>query len=155
MSAIHVSMRELDSEKTEQLLAKHHVGFMALAFRDRVSIGLVNYVYANGWIYGRLEGGPDMATLQHHPWAAFEVSEVDSVYDWRTAIVHGSVDLLSPTESPRDEYGIALERLRSAVPAIMTSRDPVPQRVQLFRLHVDELVGRASRSNAPAGLPQA
>jgi uncharacterized protein len=153
MSAIHVSRRDLDDGATEALLAKHHVGFMALAFHDRVSIGLVNYVYANRWIYGRFEGGPDLATLQHHRWVAFEVSEIDSVYDWRTVIVHGSVDLLSPTESPQDEYRVALERLRSAVPAILTAHDPMPQRVQLFRLHVDELVGRASRSDASAGLP--
>jgi uncharacterized protein len=154
MAAIHVDMRELNGEATEALLAKHHVGFMALAFRDRVSISLVNYVYANRWIYGRLQWGPDLATLQHHPWAAFEVSEIDSVYDWRTAIVHGSVELLSPTESPGDQYRVALERLRTAVPAIMTPLDPVPQRVQLFRLHVDDLVGRASQSDGPADLPR-
>jgi nitroimidazol reductase NimA-like FMN-containing flavoprotein (pyridoxamine 5'-phosphate oxidase superfamily) len=156
VGAIRVDTRELTSVACEALLAKHHVGSMALAFHDRVTIALSNYVYADHWIYGRMEHGPDLAALRHHQWVAFEVSEIDGIYDWRTVTAHGSVQFLSDTESSArgaGEFAEALARLRSAVPAVFTPRDPMPQRVQLFRLHVDELVGRETRSNAHDSLP--
>ena len=79
MTAIHISMSELDTEGTETLLSAHHVGLMALAHRDRVTIVLVNHVYADQSIYGWLEGGPDVPTLHHHQWVAFSVSEIDGI----------------------------------------------------------------------------
>jgi nitroimidazol reductase NimA-like FMN-containing flavoprotein (pyridoxamine 5'-phosphate oxidase superfamily) len=149
MTAIHISTSELDTETTEMLLSAHHVGFMALAHHDRVTIILVNYVYADQSIYGRLEGGPDVSTLHHHQWVAFSVSEIDGIYDWRSVLVHGSVYLLSPQASQPEalEYQATLARLRSVVPAVLTPRDPAPQRTQLFRLHVDTMVGQSSRSS--------
>jgi uncharacterized protein len=153
MNGIRVTTAQLETAAAEALLAKHHVGSMAIGFHDRVTITLVNYVYANRWIYGRMEDGPDLAALRHHQWVAFELSEVSGIYDWRAVTVHGSVQLLSDGPSPREteEFHHALALLRAAVPAVLTPRDPMPQRVQLFRVHVDELVGRQSRSVGHAG----
>jgi uncharacterized protein len=153
---IRVRTRSLEQAEMEGLLARHHVGSMAIAFHDRVTIALTNYVYANRWIHGRMENGPDLATLKHHHWVAFEVSEIEGVYDWKTVTVHGSVQLLADSGSSAvgsQEFHSALEQLRSAVPAIFTPRDPMPQRVQLFRLYVDELIGREVRSNAKGRVP--
>src|SRR5258708_19598301 len=97
---VRVSTRALTHAEAEALLAKHHVGSMAVAFHDRVTIALSNYMYADRWIYGRMEHGPDLATLRHHPWVAFEVSEIDGIYDWRTVTVHGSIELLAYDASP-------------------------------------------------------
>lgn len=157
MSTIRVDTRQMDTASVEALLTKHHVGSMALAFHDRVTISLVNYVYAKGWIYARLEDGPDLATVQHHRWVAFEVSEIDGIYDWRSVTARGSVEFLprDGTGAVKREFDAAVDILRSAVPAVFTSHDPMPQRVQLIRIHVDDLIGRQSRSNAPADLPPA
>lgn len=157
MHPIQVRVRQLDEDAIERLLMKHHVGSMALAFHDRVTISLVNYVYADRWIYGRMEEGPDVAVLLHHPWVAFEVAEIDGIYDWRTATANGSVQFLSEGKSVREtaEARDALERIRSVVPAVFTPRDPMPHRVQLFRVYADELSGREARSNAGADLPGA
>lgn len=57
MTAIQVTTCRLDDDVAEALLAKHHVGSMAIAFHDRVTIALVNYVYAERWIYGRSRTG--------------------------------------------------------------------------------------------------
>ncbi len=155
VSAIRVSSRVLSHAEMETLLAKHHVGSIAVAFHDRVTIVFSNHVYADQWIYGRMEQGPDLATLRHHRWVAFEVSEIDGIYDWRAVTVHGSIELLVDDASVRgaEAFQAALSRLRSVVPAIFTPRDPVPQRVQLFRLHADELVGREFSSNDRGELP--
>jgi hypothetical protein len=158
MPATQVRVRELERAEAEALLARHHVGSMAISFHDRVRTALVNYVYADGWIYGRMEDGPDLATVKHHLWVAFEVREVDGIYDWRTVSVNGSVELLSDHGGTHEaaEFRQALERIRSVVPAVFTKRDPMPQRVQLFRLFADEIVGREARSSSGAGdLPPA
>ncbi len=156
---MHVTVRDLDAQEVESLLAKHHVGSMAIAFHDRVTIELVSYVYADHWIYARMEDGPDLTTLQHHHWVAFQVSEIDGIYDWRTATAHGSVQLLFDERTPREaeEYRNALELVRSAVPDVFTPRDPMPQRVQMFRLYTDEVRGREAQStNSPTlDLPSA
>lgn len=80
------------------------------------------------------------------------MNEIKGIYDWRTVTVNGSVQLLSDDGSTHEatEFREALEQLRSAVPAVFTTRDPMPQRVQIFRLHADELVGREARSDAGA-----
>jgi nitroimidazol reductase NimA-like FMN-containing flavoprotein (pyridoxamine 5'-phosphate oxidase superfamily) len=157
MSAIHVRVTPMDNAAIEALFAKHHVGSMAIAFHDRVTIALVNYVYANRWIYGRMEDGPDITTLRHHHWVAFEVNEIRGIYDWRTATANGSVEFLSANGPEREaaEARQALALLRTAVPAVFTPRDPLPQRVQLFRIYADTLAGREASSDAGSALPPA
>lgn len=157
MSRIHVRTHRLDEATAKALLAKHHVGSIAIAFHDRVTIVLVGYVYSGGWIYGRMEEGPDLTTLKHHHWVAFQTNEIDGIYDWRTVTVHGSVQLLFDDGStPRGaEYRKAVELLRTAVPAVFTPRDPMPERVQLFRLYADTIEGREAQSDSVTGLPPA
>ena len=154
---MRVETRRLTREAAESLCAKHHVGSLAIGFHDALTIELVNYVYSEGSIYGRLEDGPDLTVLKHHQWVAFQMSEVEGVYDWRTVTVRGSVQLLIAERSEHDraECEKALALLRSVVPAVMTDRDPIPQRVQLFRLFIDSIEGRESRSESARGLPPA
>jgi nitroimidazol reductase NimA-like FMN-containing flavoprotein (pyridoxamine 5'-phosphate oxidase superfamily) len=149
-------MRALDRHEAESLLAKHHTGHMAFAFHDRITIQLVNYVYADGWLYSRLEPGATMTTLLHQQWVAFQVDEVEDVYDWRAVTVHGSVQFLDNDRSSpawRD-FNHAAELIRRQVPSVLTAHDPLPERVQLYRIHVDELIGRASESTERAHLPK-
>ena len=143
MSTVHVTRRALTDEESGALLAKHHVGSMALAFHDRVSLDLVNYVYADRWLYGRMEEGPDLTTLRHNHWVAFQVSEIRGLYDWRAVTVNGPWQLLSDRGAPVDAEAAraALASIRAVVPAVFTSRDPVPERVHLFRLYVEEMRG--------------
>ena len=92
-----VELRVMDRDAAEALLRRHHVGRMAFTHHDRVRIQLVNYVFADEWIYARIEAGEGFVTLRHNPWIAFEVDGID---DWRTVTVHGSVHfLLDPSAS--------------------------------------------------------
>jgi len=157
MENIEVEARSLDRREAESLLSNHHTGRMAFAFHDRITIGLVNYVYADGWIYARIEHGPALTTLRHHQWVAFEVDELETVYDWRAVTVHGSIQFLSDDRSSPEwrDFNRAVELIRAQVPSALTSDDPLPERNQIYRIHVDELLGRESRSNAPEKLPGA
>ena len=149
MCAIVVRTRELERAEAEALLREQHVGAMAFAFRDRVAITLVNYVYRDPWIYARIEEGPDFETLRHNQWVAFEARAATGVFDWRTVTVNGSVEFLSMDGSPaaNRSFHDAVAVVQSVVPAVFTEHDPFPRRVHFFRLHVDNIAGREARTS--------
>lgn len=124
------------------ILARNHVGRLAYSFRDRVDIVPVHYVFDDGWLYGRTSPGAKVKTLRHSRWVAFEVDEIDDMYEWRSVVVRGALyqlteDLVSP-----DVREHAIEVLRRIMPDAFTPRDPVPSRTLLFRIHVDACTGR-------------
>jgi nitroimidazol reductase NimA-like FMN-containing flavoprotein (pyridoxamine 5'-phosphate oxidase superfamily) len=146
------TFRELSRDECDALLARNHVGRVAFAYHDRVDIEPVHYVYAQGWLHGRTAPGAKLAILQHNPWIAFEVDEIEGLFDWRSIVVHGSVHIPDPEGSPtdRDAHAATLAQLRRFVPDTFTKSDPAPHRLLLFRIHVDDVKGRAAESGAPA-----
>jgi len=141
---------ELDRETAEAILRRNHVGRLAFTFRDRVDIEPIHYIYAHEWLYGRTSAGTKLTTLHHHPWVAFEVDEIESAVEWRSVVIHGTVYFLSPEGSDREReaYETAVEQLRSLYPDALTAKDAVPHRNVLFRIHVDDVVGRRSTTQA-------
>ena len=146
--------RELTRAECDALLERNDVGRVAFSFHDHVDIEPVNYIYANGWLHGRTAPGAKIHVLRHHPWVAFEVDEVDGLFDWRSVTIHGVVHVPDPEGSPDDQAAHAdtLERLRELIPETLTKDDPAPRRLLLFRIHVDNVSGRAAstQQSAPA-----
>jgi uncharacterized protein len=142
------TFRDLDADECRALLARHHVGRLATSHRDRVDIIPIHYVYEDGWIYGRSAAGTKLETVTHNRWVAFEVDEVDGPFDWRSVVVKGGFYFLRPEGSSQEqelyEKGVAV--IRRMVPVAFTDRDPLPERAIIFRIHVDELTGRAASS---------
>jgi nitroimidazol reductase NimA-like FMN-containing flavoprotein (pyridoxamine 5'-phosphate oxidase superfamily) len=155
MRPVHVTTRTLDRREMDALLARHHVGRLAASFEDRHSLTLVNYTYANDWVYIRIESGERRTTIEHHPWVAFEVDEIDGIYDWRTVTVYGPVQFLTDDthSSAWRDFNTAVQLIRSVVPGARTSEDPMPDRVHLFRIYVDTITGSEARSDARDVLP--
>ncbi len=139
---------ELKRDEIDALLARNHVGRIAYAFHDRVDIEPINYVYADGWIYGRTSHGSKLETIAHHRWVAFEVDESKGIFDWSSVVARGVVDFLTPESAPADahsfEHGLAL--LRELLPGTLQANDPVPFRHVVFRIHLDEVTGRQART---------
>lgn len=149
--------RELTPAECRALLARHHVGRIAYVFRDRVDIEPIHYVYADGEIVFRTARGSKFDKLRHHPWVAFEVDEVDGLFDWRSVVAHGTVYHLQNSGSRADitAYRRAVSRLRSFVGETLRANDPAPFRDIIVGLYVDQMTGRAaspgtSRRPAPA-----
>ena len=157
MEPIRVTTRALKPKRMTELLTRHHVGRMAFSLHDRLSIVLANYLFSDGWIYSRMEMGSELVTRLHNRWVAFEVDEVDGLYDWRTVSINGSVQFLSdgPTAIEARDFKTAADLIQAVVPSVLTPADPMPNRVQLFRIHVDQMVGSEARSNARDSLPSA
>ncbi|HEY7898242.1 MAG TPA: hypothetical protein VIC03_07480 [Gemmatimonadaceae bacterium] len=154
---LHVHVRELSRTESLTVLGRHHVGRVGISFHDLVRVKLCPYIYSQGWIYARTELGQDLTMAKHHPWAAFEAGEVEGIYDWISVEVSGAIEFLTSDMQSRDwfEFENAVNLLRSAVPQILTADDPMPERVQLVRVHVDNIFGRESHSGTAATLPPA
>ncbi len=144
------AFRALSRRECEALLAAHHVGRLAYAFRDRVDIEPVHYVFSDGRIVGRTQFGAKVTVLAHHPWVAFEVDDVRALFEWQSVVVHGRITFPDPdgSSTDREEYAHGIEAFRSLVPTAFTAGDPTPARELIFVLHPQEVTGRAATSPA-------
>lgn len=142
------TIRSLNRAECDAILERNHLGRLAYAFHDRVDIEPLHYGFDNGWLIGRTSYGAKLATLRHSPWVAFEVDEVDGVFDWRSVVVHGVFDIVTadgpPTEASAWEH--AIELLRQLVPATAAPGDPVAFRTVVFRIAIDSVTGREART---------
>lgn len=151
MSAAAVpTFRELSRKECEEVLGRNHLGRIAFSFHDRVDIEPIHFAHRGEWLYVRTAPGAKIMTVAHNKWVAFEVDEVDGVFDWRSVVVRGSVYLLDPegTKQEKQAHADAIELLRTVVPATFRAGDPVAFRSLVLRIHVDEMTGR-SATTAP------
>ncbi len=146
-------IRELDRGEIDEILTRNHVGRIAFSFRDRVDIQPINYVYSDGWLYGRTSPGTKLSTIQHNYWVAFEVDEIEDAAHWRSVVIHGGFYTIPASGSPQAEetWDRAVEILRTLWPAMLTPDDPVPHRWVLFRIAVQEVRGLAAGGDEPPG----
>ena len=137
-------------EECNALLHRRHVGRMAFCLHDRVDIAPIHYVHSDGWLFARTSHGAKMDVLAHSPWVAFEVDEIDGVFDWRSVVVHGTAYPMEREGSPRDaeHWARGIELLREIVPETGTADDPVPYRSLVFGIFVHSVTGRASTTRA-------
>jgi nitroimidazol reductase NimA-like FMN-containing flavoprotein (pyridoxamine 5'-phosphate oxidase superfamily) len=136
--------RELTRDECEAVLARNHVGRIAFSYHDHVDIEPIHFVYEDGWIYGRTADGTKLRALAHNRWVAFETDEVSAPFEWRSVVSKGALYLLEPDGVRGDEYNHAVGVLRSFIPETLGEHDPVPDRTVVFRIHTDQMTGRAA-----------
>ena len=136
----------LTTDEMEDLLRRKHVGRIAFTDGRRVDLVPISYVYNDGAIYGRAAPGTRMSALGGQPWVAFQVDEIRGPFDWESVVAKGTVYVVEPGLSPNldERYQLALKIIRSAMPEALTDGDPAPARTIVFRMHIDELEGRAA-----------
>jgi uncharacterized protein len=139
------SIRELDAKECHAILARHQVGRLAFAHKDRVDVEPIHFVHDDGWIYGRTAPGTKLEVVSKNRWVAFEVDEVRALFDWASVVAKGGFYFLRKDGSEQEValYDEAVAILRRLIPETLTPDDPMPERVILFRIHIDELTGRA------------
>ena len=142
--------RALAREECQSLLARNRVGRIAFARGNRIDIVPLHYVFANGVICGRTAPGTRLERASENfanAWpAAFEVDEVDGLFDWRSVVVHGNLHAATPGDEEwrRDtsDWERALRSFRALIPEAFSDGDPTPFRDVLVRLDVVEISGR-------------
>lgn len=147
-------IRDLTRVECEELLQRNHVGRIAFAFRGKVDIEPIHFVFADQAIYVRTTHGTKLSVLAHHPWVAFEVDEIDGPFDWKSVVVKGTVYPVEKADIPQlaKSYEHARDVLQAVMPAAFTADDPAPQRSIILRIHIHEWEGRASNA-VPDHLP--
>jgi nitroimidazol reductase NimA-like FMN-containing flavoprotein (pyridoxamine 5'-phosphate oxidase superfamily) len=139
---------KLGERACRALLRRHRVGRLAFSFKDRPDIEPIGFLLDGDWLYGRTSRGTKLVQLKHHPWVAFEVDEIDGPFDWRSVVVHGAVYFLNPSGEEHPDFERALRLFRRRDPRILRSDDPVPDRTIFFRIHLDEITGRAASTGS-------
>jgi uncharacterized protein len=145
----------LDRDACVAILARNHVGRIAYAWSNHVDIEPLHYVYHDGWLYGRTSEGAKLQVTGGNWWpVAFEVDEVEGLFQWRSVVVHGGFYTLGADglDFQREEWAHGLELLRTLVPETFTEADPAAFRTVVFRMAVQELTGREA---IPGGAPAA
>lgn len=145
------SFRDLDRDECDAILGRNQLGRIAFSFHDRVDIEPIHYVHRGEWLYARTSPGAKLTVLAHNRWVAFEVDEVDDIFDWRSVVVRGSVYVLHPEGAQLDRraHAEAVELLRTVIPGAFANDDPVAFRNLVIRIHLDEVTGRAATSSSP------
>lgn len=146
------AFRDLDFNEIESMLKAHTYGRLAFSFRDRVDIEPIHYVYDDGWLVCRTGPGTKLTQLAHHPWVAFEIDEVRGLFEWRSVVVKGTVYFVEPdgTAELDERARVSVEALRRLVPGALSDDDPTPGRNIVFRVHIDEMHGRAAATDGAA-----
>jgi hypothetical protein len=144
MASTTPTIRELSREECESVLRVHKYGRLAFTFHDRVDIEPIHYIYDDGWIVARTGLGTKLNVMGHHPWVAFEVDDVQDMFSWRSVVVKGTAYMMeeggTATDIAARDHAIAA--FRRLLPAAFTPDDPLPSRNVLFRVHIDEFLGR-------------
>lgn len=134
--------KTLRPSQTEAVLVRNKIGRIAFALDGRVQLLPINYVYLNGWIYGRTAA---RGYLPRNAPVTFQVDECTAALEWSSVIVHGRLDLVeSESATTRGVYRQALSRIRRLVRPAVTDAPSVLFRDQLFGIQAMEIHGRAS-----------
>jgi hypothetical protein len=142
--------RLLAREECRSLLARNRVGRIAFARGNRVEIIPIHYVFANGVLYGRTAPGTRLERASENfsnAWpAAFEVDEVDGLFEWRSVVVHGNVHAATPGDEEwrrnTPDWETTMGSFRTLIPEAFSGGDPTAFRDVLIRLDVAEISGR-------------
>lgn len=141
-------LRELDARQIDVVLSRNNLGRIAFPGDDGIDVLPIHFVYANGSLYLRTSMGGKYRSWMQRPEVAFEVDESDSVFDWRSVIVRGTLAPLQPQGPGAEqfEYWNAVQALQTVVPNAFGAEDIVPHRSAVFRIQPRTMTGRESRS---------
>ncbi len=139
-----MTVSTMTTDEAWGLLQRNHVARPAVTFHDQLEIAPVHYVFHEGCLYVRTSPGAKVQTLRQNPFAAVEVDEIDSLFAWRSVVVHGAVEVLEPGVHA-DRYEEALGHLGAVAPSPAEEGDSaaIARRVVL-RIHVVEIQARKS-----------
>jgi nitroimidazol reductase NimA-like FMN-containing flavoprotein (pyridoxamine 5'-phosphate oxidase superfamily) len=138
------AFRELSREECEALLSRNRVGRIAFSYHDHVDIEPIYFVWDDGWLYGRTGEGTKLRTLAHNRWLAVETDEITGMFDWTSVVIKGALYLLEPGGTRGDAYDHAVQLLRRLLPETLGEHDPFPSKTVVFRIHADQITGRAA-----------
>jgi len=152
----HPQFRILPRQECESLLARNSVGRVAFVRGNRVDIIPIHYVFAGGALCGRTARGTRLEETSINfsdSWpVAFEVDEVEGLFQWRSVVVHGNLHAAAEGDAEWQRnarvWEEAMRSFRTLIPDAFTEDDPTRLRDILIRIDVAELSGREALPGA-------
>ena len=132
---------DLAPEEIDQLLQHRRIGHLGTTGDGKVYITPVAYAYDAVYVYFVSHEGLKVQLLRRHPEACFEVSEIFSPVEWRSALLHGTYE----------EIGDPAERKRVIDLVVGEAQSPMPtsvaqylerDEVVVYRMRIHERTGR-------------
>jgi nitroimidazol reductase NimA-like FMN-containing flavoprotein (pyridoxamine 5'-phosphate oxidase superfamily) len=144
---------EMSRAEALRLLRANAIGRIAYSLHDRVEVQPIFYVSDGRWLYARTSPGFKLSVLAHNRWLALQTDQVESMFSWRSVLVHGTVYVLSPDATPdlARRYNRAVRKIREQLPATLTTSDPVGFRSVFLGIHIDSITGRQASETSSGG----
>ncbi len=144
-------VRELTARQIACVLGRNTVARVGFMNGKRMEIAPVHYVIEDGVMYGRTAGGSKSRAWRGDVSVVVEVDEVDDLFNWRSVVIHGSMDIVRGVGPGAEPFAYlkAVAAIRRLIPAAFTERDPMPYRSYVFRITPSEMSGRQAVGRLP------
>ena len=121
--------KALAPSQSETVLDRNDIGRIAFVVDGRVQLLPVNYVFLNGWIYGRTAAP---AYLPRNAPVTFEVEERAEKPDWRSVVVHGQLDMVESGDADEKSAPLFHDQLFCFRALEITGRGSLPAEGRFF-----------------------
>ncbi len=142
-------MGELDSREIDELLRTEIIGRVGCVADGWPYVVPVTYVYDGEGIYAHSAEGMKLRAMRHEPRVCFEVEQIRSMANWRTALLRGHFEELS---SDQEEQAMQLlcarlDRVETSASVRLTRQEDIHRREGfrkpvLFRIRIEDRSGR-------------
>jgi len=144
----------LTTQEIDKLLNSQVTGRLGCMLDDKPYIVPINYVFRDSGIYAHSGPGRKIDAMRKNPLVCFQVDEVISVFNWKSAIIWGKFEeLTDPAERQQAMQGI-IHRLMPLTTApsnhpshgISSSEaDIASKEIIIYRIYITEKTGRFER----------
>ena len=94
-------IRSLNEKESYKLLEVNYIGHLAYIFDNKPFVVPITYYFdtEKNVIIGYSAKGHKVTAMRRNSSVSLEVSEIDSVNDWKSVLVHGTYEELENTEA--------------------------------------------------------
>lgn len=134
----------LAEDEALDLLKECRIGRLGCIDNGEPYVVPINYLFDDGSIYSHSLPGRKIEALRANPRACLQVDQIETDFNWRSVIAHGTFDEIHLPSDRRIVLGKLLARfpLLTPVEAVMAQDASAPDTI-VFRLRVDRITGVA------------
>ena len=132
----------LSETEATNLIVRGKIGRLGCIAGAEPYVVPINYLFAERSIYSHSLPGRKIEALRAQPRACLQVDEIQSDFEWRSAVAYGNFEEIRVPDERRAILGKLMARfpLLTPVEAVM-AKDASPPDTVVFRLVVDRITG--------------
>lgn len=148
METEHKSLRVLEPEEIAELLRRGSHAHLGCHSRGETYVCPITYVYEDGYIFSHSLQGKKIEMMRKDPNVCLQVEEVNSLFNWKSAIVWGRFEELKG--GLKMEMGLRMLKMKIAKLAVghklsdlEVQLDAILSNAIVFQIKVERVTGRA------------